>query len=345
MKRTKFKVGIVGCGNIFLMHAQSLINTPSVELTAVCDIQSFRTQRAAKRYNCHYYLDYKQMLEKEDLDVVHILTPHYLHPSMAIQALNKKINVLTEKPISINPRDGERMIKAAKHNHVKLGVIFQNRYNPGSQLVKQNLLTGRLGKVKAAKLILSYHKPDSFYKKSDWKGRLDKEGGGVLIDQAIHFIDVLSWFVDDEVEYVQANTARRMHKFIEVEDLAEGIIKFKKGAYICFYLINFYSFDADAEIELDCLNGRVKMVKDSARIGFYDGRVVEAKPKPSEYIDYGRGKKDYWGFCHWIQIKEFYQALKKNRQPQVSGEEALKTQRIVWNIYKSARLGRRIYFK
>ncbi len=340
----KFKVGIVGCGSIFLMHAQSLINTPDVELVAVCDIRPFRAQRAAKRYNCHYYLDYKQMLEKEDLDVVHILTPHYLHPPMAIAALNKKINVLTEKPVSINPQDARNMIKAARKNNVKLGVIFQNRYNPGSQLVKQNLLTGRLGKVKAAKLILSYHKPDSFYKKSDWKGRLDKEGGGVLIDQAIHFIDVLSWFIDDEVEYVQANTARRMHKFIEVEDLAEGVIKFKKGAYICFYLINFYSYDADPEIEIDCQNGRVKIIKDSAKIGFYNGKALEAKPKPREYIDYGKGRRDYWGYCHWIQIKEFYQALRKGCEPQVNGKEALKTQEIVWNIYKSARSGKRVYF-
>lgn len=343
MRGSKFKVGIVGCGNIFLMHAQSLMNTPDVELTAVCDIRSYRAHKAAKRYNCHYYLDYKTMLEKENLDSVHILTPHYLHPPMAIQALSKKINVLTEKPIAINPHDAEKMNKIARQNKVKLGVISQNRYNPGSQLVKKNLLNGRLGKIKAAKLIVSYYKPDSFYKKSDWKGRLKLEGGGVLIDQAIHFIDVLRWLINDEVEYVEASTARRRHKFIEVEDLAEGVIQFKKGAYVCFYLINFYSFDADPEIEMDCLKGRVKMIKDSARIGFYDGRVVEAKPKPEEYIDYGKGRKDYWGFCHWIQIKEFYQALKDNRQPPVSGEEALKTQEIVWNIYKSARTRKRIY--
>ena len=341
----RFKAGIVGCGNIFLMHAQSLINTPDVELVAVCDIVPYRARRAAKRYNCHCYLDYKKMLEKEELDVVHILTPHYLHPPMANQALSKKVNVLTEKPICINPHDGQKMIKITRQNKVKLGVISQNRYNPGSQLVKKYLKNGRLGKVKAAKLIVSYHKPDSYYRRSDWKGRSDLEGGGVLIDQAIHFIDVLRWLIGDQVEYVETNIARRMHKFIEVEDLAEGVIKFKKGTYICFYLINFYSFDADPEIEIDCENGRVKMIKDSARIGFYDGTELEAKPKPSEYIDYGGKRKDYWGFCHWIQIKEFYQALKQNRQPEVSGEEALKTQMIIWNIYKAARQGRRIYFK
>ncbi len=338
----KLKAGIVGCGNISLMHTQSLANTPGVSLEAVCDIRPSRARKLAARYNCRCYFDYSQMLQHEKLDVVHVLTPHYLHPQMAIQALNKKIHVLTEKPISINPIDAEKMIKAAKRNKVRLGVIFQNRYNPGSQLVKKNLLSGRLGKIKAVKFILSYHKPDSYYKKSDWKGRLDKEGGGVLIDQAIHFIDVLRWLIDDKVEYVEANTARRMHKFIDVEDLAEGVIKFKKGAYVCFYLINFYSFDADPTIEIDCQNGRVQMVKDSARISFYKGTELKASPRPDEYIDYGDNRRDYWGFCHWIQIKEFYRALRQGRNPQIDGREGLQTQRLVWNIYKSARQRRRI---
>lgn len=340
-----FKVGIVGCGNIFLMHAQSLMNTPGVELAAVCDIRRQRARLSAKRYHCRPYLDYQEMLKKEELDSVHILTPHYLHPPMAIAALSQKINVLTEKPISINPADAKRMIQASKKNKVKLGVVSQNRYNPGSTLVKKNILAGRIGRIKAAKLILTYYKPVSYYKKSDWRGRLKLEGGGVLIDQAIHFIDVLRWLIDDAAEYVEANIAWRKHRFIEVEDLAEGLIKFKKGTYVCFYLMNFYSYDADPEIEMDCANARVKIVKDSARIGFYDtGRSIEAKPKPEEYIDYGKGRKDYWGYCHWIQIKEFYKALREGRQPEVSPEEALKTQQIIWNIYKSARLGRRIYF-
>jgi UDP-N-acetyl-2-amino-2-deoxyglucuronate dehydrogenase len=339
----RFKVGLVGCGNIFPIHAQSIINTPGLELRAVCDIKAARAQAAAKKYHCRYYLDYQKMLRQEPLDVVHILTPHHLHPPMGIQALNKKINVLTEKPMSIDPKDGRRMIQAARQNRVKLGVIFQNRYNPGSQLVKKNIENGRLGKVKAAKLVLSYFKPDSFYEKSDWKGTLDKEGGGVLIDQAIHFVDLLLWLIGDKVEYVEAHTARRRHKSIEVEDLAEGIITFRKGAYICFYLINFYSYDADPEIEIDCRKGRVKIIKDSARVGLYACRAMEARPDPQDYIDYGVKPKDYWGLSHWVQIKDFYKSIREGRRPLVDGEEGLKTQEVVWNIYKSARLGKRIY--
>lgn len=327
------------------MHAQSLVNTPDMELVAVCDIKPKRLRQAKAKYHCRAYTDYKEMIAKEKPDAVHILTPHYLHPPMAIHALNNKVNVLSEKPISIDLADGYRMLSAAKKNKVKLAVVSQNRFNPGSLLVKKNIIDGKLGNIKAAKLAITYHKPDSYYRKSDWKGRLAKEGGGVLIDQAIHFVDVLTWIVNDKVDFVEGNCERRMHKFIEVEDLAEGVIKFRKGSYICFYLMNFYSYDADPEIEIDCDNGRVRMVKDSALIRFNNGSVIEAKPDAKGCIDYGEGARDYWGSCHWVQIKNFYQALKEGRQPDVSPEEALKTQQIVWNIYKSARTGKRIYFK
>ena len=327
------------------MHAQSLVNTPGVSINAVCDIKASRARKAAKRYLTRAYSDYRKMLKKENLDAVHILTPHYLHPSMTKYAAKRKINVLCEKPIAINPKDAVQMIKICRKNRVKLGIISQNRYNPGSRLVKKTLLKGKLGRIKAAKLILSYHKPDRYYRGSDWKGTWDKEGGGVLIDQSIHFIDVLQWLIKDSVEYVEANIANRMHDLIKVEDMAEGIIKFKKGAYICFYLTNYYSYDDDTEIEIDCEKGRVNIIKDSARVDIYGKKTLTARPKRNQYIKYGKNIKDYWGFCHWIQIKEFYKALRKGKDPEINGLEAKKTLDIVWNIYKSAKLGKRIYFR
>lgn len=339
----EFKVGIIGCGNIFPMHARSIINIEGAKLASVCDLKKERAFARAKEYECSYYMHYKEMLKKEKLDSVHILTPHYLHPDMTIEAAKSKTNILVEKPISIDPKDALKMINAAKKYNVKLGVVYQNRYTPASRLVKENLDNGRLGKIKAIKLVLSYHKPDEYYKKSDWKGTWKKEGGGVLIDQAIHFIDTLRWLVNDEVEYVEGQIAKRMHKFIEVEDLAEGVIKFKKGSYICFYLINYYSYDDETEIEIDCENGRVNIVKESARIVFYDGTELEAKPNPNDYIEYGDEVRSYWGGCHILQIRDFYKALRENREPEINGIEGKLTQDIVWAIYKSAKEGKRYF--
>ena len=339
------RVGIVGCGTIFPMHAQSLKNVKGVELAAVCDIRMARAKERSRAHGCGAYRDYRTMLKRERLDAVHICTPHYLHAPMAIEAARMGVNVLLEKPMAITPKDARRAMRAAKEHGVALGVIFQNRFNPGSRLVKENLENGRLGKLKAARVVLSYHKPDEFYEKSDWKGTWDKEGGGVVIDQAIHFIDLLRWFADDAVEYVEAHVSNRMHRHIEVEDCAEGVIKFRKGAYVCFYLMNFYSYDDDVEVELDCEKGRVNIVKDSATIGLYDGRRLSAAPKRNERIDYGDGRKDYWGYCHYKQIKEFYDALRRKREPAVNGAEGLKTQEIVWAIYESSRRRKRIYLR
>jgi len=340
----QFRVGIIGCGSIFPMHAASLKHTKAAEIVAICDKIPSKAKKAAKEYRCKYYTNYKKMLDEESLDSVHILTPHYLHPEMIIEAAKRKIHVLCEKPIAINPKDAEKAIQACRKNRITLSVISQNRYNPGAELVKKHVENGNLGKINGVKLIVSYHKPKGYYEKSDWKGTRKKEGGGILIDQSIHFIDVLNWIIDDRIEYVEANIANRLHPGVQVEDMAEGVIKYKNGAYICFYLINYYPYDDDTEIEIDCKKGRVNIVKDSAKIAFYSGKTLKASPKPGEYIDYGNGRRDYWGFCHWIQIKKFYEALRSGKKPDITGEEGLKALEIVWNIYRSARLGRRIYF-
>lgn len=337
------KIGIIGCGTIFPMHAESLKRIRGVKIAVVCDIKEGRARAKAKKYGGKYYTDYKKMLSCEDLDVVHICTPHYLHAPMVLEAAKHGVNILTEKPMALNPSDAKKEVAAAKKAKVILGVISQNRFNPSSVLVKKRVSDGSLGKLKSAKLVLSYHKPDSFYKKSDWKGRKDKEGGGVVIDQAIHYLDILRWLSPSPIEYVEANVSNRFHSFINVEDSAEGVIKFKDGFYAHFDLINYYSYDDDPEIEIDCEKARVNIVKDSARIQYPKGRVEKAEPKKNEYIDYGDGVKDYWGYCHYNQIKDYYDSLRAGRKPAITGEDAFKTQQLVWAIYESSRRKAKVY--
>lgn len=339
-----FRVGIIGCGTIFPMHAQSLRKVKAVKIVAVCDVKESRAKEKSIQYRCKYYKDYRKMLRAERLDAVHICTPHYLHMSMVAEAAKRGINVLVEKPMGLNPKEAWKEVVVARANKVTLGVILQNRFNPSSRLVKKRIEDGSLGRLKSAKLVLSYHKPDSYYKKSPWKGRKKLEGGGVVIDQAIHYLDVVRWLVPSPIEYVEASCANRMHSFIKVEDSAEGVIKFRNGFYACFYLINFYSYDDDPEIEIDCEKARVNIIKDSARIWYYRGnRIEKASPKPDEYIDYGDGVRDYWGYCHYNQIKDFYDSLRKGKKPAITGEDAFKTQELVWAIYESSARKRRIY--
>jgi predicted dehydrogenase len=340
---TIYRVGTIGCGTIFPMHARSLKNIKGVKLVSVCDIKKARAKEKARAYHCNHYTDYGKMLRDERLDAVHILTPHYLHMPMVLEAAKRRANIVLEKPMALNITEARKELAAIKKSGVAATVISQNRFNPGSQLVMKRALDGSLGRMKAARLVLSYHKPDSYYKKSDWKGRRKYEGGGVVIDQAIHYLDVLRWLSPSPVEYVEANCANRMHSFIDVEDSAEGVIRFKSGFYASFNLINYYSYDDDPEIEIDCEKARVNIVKDSACIAYSSGGKELAGPKPDEYIDYGGGVRDYWGYSHFNQIRDFYDSLRAGRKPAITVEDAFKTQRLVDAIYESSRRGKRIY--
>lgn len=329
------KVGIVGCGNIFTMHATSAHHLENSKIVAVCDVKKDRADKAAKKYECNAYYDYKELIEKEKPDVLHVCVPHYLHPIISKYALEHGVNVLCEKPMAIKYEDAVENVKIAEKNGVKYGIIFQCRYNDTSKLVKENLVNGRLGKVISARVVLTWCKPDEYYSLSDWKGTWDKEGGGVIIDQAIHSIDLANWFIDDEPVSVQSHLSNRGHSIMEVDDTGEGFIRYKNGATLSFWAMNNYGVDEPIEIRLLCENGKVVMSYDDATITFNDGTVLTAKTDAGN-IDY-EGGKDYWGFQHIRQIANFYDAVENNKEPFISGREALKIQKLICEIYDKGR--------
>jgi predicted dehydrogenase len=337
----KFKVGIIGCGNIFPMHAYPVRALENCELAAVCDNKEDRAKTRAKEFNCKAYTNYEAMFDSENLDVVHVCTPHYLHPPMTIRALEKGLNVLTEKPMSTNYEDAVKMVEAADRTGKTLGVIFQNRYNPGSALAKKMLEGGELGKVLGAKLDLTWMRTDEYYSRSDWKGTWDKEGGGVIIEQAIHTFDLLRWLLDSEPEYIDCHMENRTHKIIEVEDEADGVIRFKNGVLASFYTINYYSEDSDVHLQLHCENGKIDITADVAVISMKDGRKYEANKAPGESFPYGN-VKSYWGVSHIKQIDAFYKSLEKGERPFLDCHDALGTMKLIFGLYDSGRQKKRI---
>ncbi|MFW5998977.1 MAG: Gfo/Idh/MocA family protein [Halanaerobiaceae bacterium] len=339
----KYKVGIVGCGNIFPMHAVPVSELDNTKLVAVCDIKEDRAEEKAEEFDCNYYLDYEEMIEKEDLDTVHICTPHYMHAPIAIKAAREGINILTEKPMSIKLEKAQKMVDTARENEVTLGVIFQNRYNPGSVLIKETLESGELGNILSGKLSVTWDRSDEYYSNSDWKGTWDKEGGGVIIDQAIHTMDLMRWFVGDEIEYIDANISNRAHDIIEVEDAAEGVIGYKNGVVTAFHAINYYTYDAPVEIELHCENGIARMKADKGIVELNNGKKYIADNDPNETFDYGN-VKSYWGVSHIKQINNYYESLEKGVQPDITGDIAIKTQAMICAIYESGKKNEKIEF-
>ena len=231
----KFRVGVIGCGRISVRHLIPLKAIENVELVACCDIKKDRADEAAKNHGIKAYYSYEEMIKNEKLDAVHLCLPHYIHSKVAVYAFEHGVNVLTEKPMDVDLKSAENAVKVAKDKNLLFGVIFQCRYNNPAQLVKKAITSGRLGKIISARSVLTWNRSDSYYGDSDWKGTWDKEGGGVVIDQAIHSIDLVNWLVDSEVENVSCSMNNRGHKVVDVEDSAEGLITYKNGTKYGFY--------------------------------------------------------------------------------------------------------------
>ena len=328
----KLRVGVIGCGRISVMHFVPVKTVEQAELVACCDIKEERAQEAAQKYGCKAYTDYKDMIAKENLDAVHICLPHYLHVPVCIYAFEHDVNVLCEKPMSITLADARKAVACAKEHNVQYGVIFQCRYNNSAQLVKNAIASGRLGKIISASSVLTWKRPDDYYAESDWKGTWEYEGGGVVIDQAIHSIDLVNWLINSEVENVSCSMANRGHKVVKVEDSAEGLIAYKNGVRYGFYCMNNYGADEPICIKLFCENGKAEFNYDDAYIRYNDGSTQEAH-QDNNPIHY-EGGKDYWGFWHIRQIEQFYKACLGLEPLEISGEEALKTQELICEIYE-----------
>ncbi len=331
----KLRVGVIGCGRISVMHLASINILEDTELVAVCDIKKDRADAAAEKYGSKAYYSYEDMFEKEKLDAVHLCLPHYLHCKVAIYAFQHGVNVLTEKPMDIDLDSAERAVAEAKARGLQFGVIFQCRYNNAPTLVKRTLQSGKLGRIISARSVLTWTRPDDYYSESDWKGTWDKEGGGVVIDQAIHSIDLVNWMVDSEVESISCSMANRNHVSVSVEDSAEGLITYKNGVKYGFYCMNNYGCDEPIEIRLYCENGKVVFGYDDAYITYNNGEREEAHPY-TDVTDYNGGE-GYWGLQHIRQIRQFYNALLGREELDLSGERALVTHRLIMEIYRIGR--------
>ena len=324
------KAAIVGCGNIAAVHAKSISLLDGVTLTAVSDIKMDRAEKYEREYGCRACDSLEKMLEAERPDVLHICTPHYLHVPMAQYALKKGIHVFSEKPPVISEEQLTCLEKAVSEGPGRAGFCFQNRYNPSVLFVKKLLASGKAGKVKGARGIVTWHRDAAYYTESGWRGKLETEGGGALINQSIHTMDLLGVFLGKPVS-VEAQTANHhLPGIIEVEDMIEAYIRYENAA-ACFYATTAYTEDAPPLIEISCENVVIRIEELDVTLLWRDGR--REKPEIDRKKALG---KSYWGTGHLDCISDFYRCLKTGERFAQDLDGVRDTVRLMLGAYESA---------
>lgn len=318
---------VVGCGDISTVHFASIEELENVELVAVCDTDPAALARAVDAQGVAGFGDVASMLRDVRPDVVHVCTPHHQHLPVALECLEAGVNVLLEKPVAPSLADGERLAAASEASASKLGVCFQNRYNATSQAMREVLDSGELGSVLGAVATVIWTRIPAYYTDKPWRGRWDQAGGGLLINQAIHTLDLLQWLVGDVVE-VQGHAASRFYSQVsEVEDTAELALRHDSGVRSVFFGTLGSPVNHPVTLDITAERGSLSLRGDLT-ITRADGSVETVR----ERVAPTRGRS-YWGYSHQILIDDFYSSLDDPQPFWLTAREGLKSLRILSDVY------------
>lgn len=303
---TAMKSAIVGCGSIAKVHAGCISRLEPAELSAVADCVPEQADKMASEYGVKPYYDLETMLDQEEIDVLHICTPHYLHVPMASAALKRGIHVFMEKPPVIDNGQWEQLKQSVEEaaGGARLGICFQNRFNNSVCYVKEQLEKGTYGRILCARGLVNWHRDEAYYRNSSWRGRWETEGGGALINQSVHTLDLLQYFIGEKplsMDAVMDN--QHLKGIIEVEDTMAATIVYPDAA-ASFYVTTGYGADLPPLVELECEKARVRIEEETVTVRMKDGGRLE-----QDFNDGGRLGKSYWGAGHMKCIRTFYECM------------------------------------
>jgi UDP-N-acetyl-2-amino-2-deoxyglucuronate dehydrogenase len=342
----KIKCGIIGCGVIAPSHIESYINLDNVEVTRVCDLISEKASAIAERYNIPQIdTDYHVMLNDPEIDCVSVCTDHGSHAEIVIEALNRGKHVICEKSLGISLQCLESMVAAhQKHPELAFGGIFQHRFEKTNRYIKSLIDDGSFGTLTNINLNVTTLRTDSYYNTDQWRGTWAEEGGSLLINQAIHFIDLVNWFSGGVSELYASCENMTHQETIETEDSAAIILKFRNGM---LGTVTATSSSVEPWRQVVSISGTHGYVE------ILNNEVIYHRFAPSELHDEVARKlqeckeektiesnKDYYGEGHPAQIKDFISAIRENRQPFVAAASASSTVEIVLGCYKSSKTGK-----
>ncbi|MDY0092701.1 MAG: Gfo/Idh/MocA family oxidoreductase [Candidatus Vecturithrix sp.] len=343
----RFGFGLIGLGLIADFQAKAIQAMTNGTLVACYSRSQQKANEFGRKYGCRGYADMAQFLAHPGLEIVSICTPSGAHLEPALQAAAAGKHLLIEKPLEITLERCDRIIQACENQKVKLAGIFQSRFSEVSRVIKQHLEQGRLGQPVLGDAYVKWYRSQQYYDEGGWHGTLKFDGGGTLMNQSIHAVDLLQWFMGP-VQSVSAFTGTLGHERIEVEDVAVAALRFKNGAFGAIEGSTAIYPGFMKKIEICGTRGSVVLEEDSLKTWSFAEQRAEDMALVEKFgakTKSGGGAADPAAISflgHQRQFEDFVEALETDRDPFVNGVEARKAVEIILAIYQSAREGRQI---
>ena len=349
------RVGLIGCGKVGSLHAAVLQSMPEAVFSGVYDTLPERSAKFAATYGARPFSDLSAMLR--EVETVVIGTPHPLHAEPAIHAAAAGVHVLVEKPMAASLADCDAMLAAARKSGIRLGVISQRRFYEPVLRMRDAIDAGKIGTpVLGVFQMYSWREP-SYYLSDPWRGKWDTEGGGVLVNQSPHHLDILLWFMGPAIE-VSGHWANLNHPTVEVEDTAVATVRFKNGGLGSILASLSQKPGLHSKIHIHGSNGASIGVETDRGPTFIAGVSSIAEPPlndiwtiPGEesllrtFQDEDRRSfesRDATMHYHALQFRDFFRSIRENRPPAVTGEDGRAVVELLSAIYRAGREGRAI---
>lgn len=334
-----FGIGIVGCGSISDTHAEAIRHSTHGTLVSAFSRTKSNLDRFKKKFNIKGFSDYDQFLSWKNLDIVVICTPSGTHFDYGKLAAEAGKHVIVEKPIEINVNRGRKLIHSCKDNNVKLAVIYQNRFLDGVVKMKEVLDNEAIGPVFMASGAVKWYRDQDYYSGSSWRGTLDMDGGGAVINQSVHTVDLLQW-LNGGVESVQGLKGTFTHEGIEAEDNAVAIFKYRNGAMGVFEASTSIQPPQERKVELHGEFGTAILKGDAFQLKLPGETESAEQARKSVGADSPLAGMTYAN--HKRQYELILDAILRNGNPPVDGDESLQSLAVVEALYKSASEKRKV---
>lgn len=357
--RKPVRTALVGCGKVGHTHAQALKTLPQSEFSAVCDQDAQRAADFAAQYGVQPYTNFETMLEETDAGMVSVCTPHPVHAESIVAAAGKGAHVLTEKPLAPDLQGCDRSILACRQNGVRLGVISQRRLYQPVVRMSQAIDQGKIGVPVLATLTVMGWRSEDYYQMDAWRGKWGSEGGGVLVNQTVHQLDVFQWLMGP-IDELFGYWDNLNHPYIEVEDTAIAVVRFQNGGLGQILVSNSQKPGFYGKIHVHGSNGASVGAQTEGGSPFVAGVSTDVEPPINDVwtVPGEEGLLPAWqeqdrqfarthdimSYYHRQQIDDMLNAILEDRQPLVDGEDGRKSVELFTAIYRSQRDHAPIHF-